>query len=137
MLCLEPARDRLDEMHLDGGISTRANVSIVSEWVSPIGTSVEDDIAESVRTDPEYRAEHERLAPFEAIARIVIMRRGELGISQAELARRASTTASAISRMERGQHRTRPETLKKVAEALGGQAVVGFAFGGEPQLVTL
>jgi ribosome-binding protein aMBF1 (putative translation factor) len=109
----------------------------VDKRISPIGSFVEDDIQDELRTDPEYRAIHEARAPFEAIARAVIMRRAELGMSQAELARRAGTTASAISRMERGQHRTRPETLKKVAEALGGHAVVGFAFGGEPQLIRL
>ncbi len=46
--------------------------------------------------DAEIRSEHERLAPFEALARLVIMRRAALGLSQEELATRMHTTASAI-----------------------------------------
>ena len=51
------------------------------------------------------------------------------------------TTASVISRIESGQHRTSAETLRRLAEALDGNAVVGFEFGthAEPerQLVAL
>jgi ribosome-binding protein aMBF1 (putative translation factor) len=96
--------------------------------VSPIGTSVADDIQESLK-DPAYRAEHERLAPFEALARIVIMRRAALGLTQAELAARMGTTASVISRIESGQHATSSRTLKRLAEALDARAVLGFEFG--------
>ena len=96
--------------------------------VSPIGASVTDDVAEQL-ADPEYRAEHERLAPFEALARIVIMRRASLGISQAELARRMGTTASVISRIESGQHATNARTLQRLASALEARAVLGFEYG--------
>jgi transcriptional regulator with XRE-family HTH domain len=37
------------------------------------------------------------------LARIVIRRRGQLGLSQAELARRMGTSHSAISRIETGK----------------------------------
>lgn len=57
------------------------------------------------------------------------MRRGHLGLSQQELAERMGTTASVISRIEGGQHRCSTETLRRLAEALGGHAVVGFDFG--------
>ena len=101
---------------------------------SPIGTSVADDIEDALQ-DPEYRGEHERLAPFEALARIVIMRRGALGLTQAELAKRMGTTASVISRIESGQRATSARTLKKLADALEARAVLGFQFGSdaEPQ----
>lgn len=99
-------------------------------WVSPVGTTVADDIRDDL-DDPAYRAEHERLAPFEALARIVIMRRAALGISQAELARRMGTTPSVVSRIESGQHATDFKTLKCLAEALGGRAVLGIEFGPE------
>jgi ribosome-binding protein aMBF1 (putative translation factor) len=111
------------------------------EWISPIGMSVEEDHAQQLANDPEYRAVHERNAPFEALARLVIMRRAKLGLSQEELASRMSTTASAISRIESGQHATNARTLKKLAEALDARAVLGFEFGSKakPQreLVTL
>lgn len=91
--------------------------------------------------DPAFRAEYERLAPYEALARIVIMRRGSLEMTQAELAARMGTTASAVSRIESGQHATSARTLKKLGNALGARAVLGFEFGSaahpERELVVL
>jgi transcriptional regulator with XRE-family HTH domain len=54
------------------------------------------------------------------------MRRGSLGLTQAELAARMGTTASAISRIESGQHATSARALKKLGDALGARAVLGF-----------
>jgi len=95
---------------------------------SPVGTAVTDDIEASL-DDVEVRAEHGRLAPFEALARLVIIRRAALGISQEQLARRMHTTASAISRIESGQHATNARTLMRLAEALDARAVLGFEYG--------
>jgi ribosome-binding protein aMBF1 (putative translation factor) len=94
----------------------------------PVGTAVTDDIAASLE-DAEARAEHERLAPFEALARLVVMRRAALGISQEQLARRMQTTPSAISRLESGQHASNARTLMRLAEALDARAVLGFEYG--------
>jgi len=94
----------------------------------PVGQSVAECI-ESSLADTEFRAEYERLRPYEELARIVIMRRATLGLTQAELATRMGTTASAISRIESGQHATSVQTLKKLGDAFGGRAVVGFEFG--------
>jgi transcriptional regulator with XRE-family HTH domain len=80
-------------------------------------------ISETART---YRTEWERLRPFEEIARVVILRRGKLGLSQEEVAKRMGTTASVISRVESGQHATSMSTLKRLAEALELRFVVGF-----------
>ena len=112
----------------------------MSKKISPVGDAVSDHIKESLK-DPVFRAEYERLAPYEALARIVIMRRGSLGLTQAELAARMGTTASAISRIESGQHATSARTLKKLGGALGARAVLGFEFGSvehpERELVVL
>ncbi len=70
-----------------------------------------------------------RLAPYEELARIVIMRRERLGLTQAELAARMGTTASAVSRIESGQHATNAQTLKKLGDAFGARAILGFEFG--------
>jgi len=77
----------------------------MSRGISSIGTAVSDRIRESL-ADPEFRAEYERLAPYEELARIVIMHRAAFGLTQAEGAARMGTTASAISRIESGQHAT-------------------------------
>jgi ribosome-binding protein aMBF1 (putative translation factor) len=105
----------------------------MSKQNSPVGDPVTKTIHRKAQKSAAYRAKRAELEPYERIARVVIMRRAELGMSQEELAGKMQTTASAISRIERGQHKTRPETLKKLAEALGGHAVVGFVFDDQPQ----
>ncbi len=106
----------------------------VSKDQSSIGTSVGERIEDKRSRSVRYRQEHERLKPFEQIARIVVIRRAQLGLSQQDLAARMATTASVVSRIESGQHRTSTETLRRLGKALEGQAVVGFDFGGEDGL---
>lgn len=90
----------------------------MSKGISPIGTAVSDDIKESLR-DPRFRAEYERLAPYEALARLVIKRRGELGLTQAELAALIGTTTATVSRVESGQHAVRDRTRQMLVDSLG------------------
>jgi ribosome-binding protein aMBF1 (putative translation factor) len=96
---------------------------------SPIGARVDDQIEHKRGRSRRYRDAHDQLRPFEQVARVVIMRRAQLGLSQQDLAERVGTTASVISRIESGQHRTSIETLRRLAEALGGHALLGFDFG--------
>ncbi len=90
----------------------------MSEGVSPIGTAVSDRIKESLG-DPQFRTEYERLAPYEALARLIIKRRGGLGLKQAELAAQIGTTTSTVSRIESGQHAIGPRTRQILVGALG------------------
>jgi ribosome-binding protein aMBF1 (putative translation factor) len=116
--------ERLSKIAKLGNVSKRADKS-----TSPIGSGVADDVERHRRESRAFRAEHDRLAGFEQLARIVIMRRAELGLSQEDLAERMGTTGSTVSRIESGQHATTAKTLKRLGEALGGQAVIGFDFG--------
>jgi transcriptional regulator with XRE-family HTH domain len=113
----------------------------MSEQPSPIGMSVSEHIEQKLARSKRYREAYERTAPFEQIARIAIMRRAQLGLSQQQVAERMGTTTSVISRIESGQHRASTETLRRLAEALEGHAVLGFEFGSngaaERELVTL
>lgn len=84
------------------------------------------------RRSKAYRAEMERLAPYERLARMAIARRAALGLSQKELAGRMGTSHSAISRIEGGQHPTSVETLRRLAAALDTRLVVGFS-DAEPE----
>jgi ribosome-binding protein aMBF1 (putative translation factor) len=108
---------------------------------SPVGTSVSDHIAERRARSVKYRETQDRLRPFEEIARMVMVRRDQLGLTQQELAERMGTTKSVISRIESGQHRSGTDTLRRLAEALGGHAVIGFEFDtsdpARPDLVRL
>ncbi len=97
----------------------------------PVGRTIDEHVIDG-HADSEERAELERLAVFEEIARMVIMRRAQLELSQADLARRMNRPRSVVSRLESGQHPTSPATLKRVAEALDGRAIMGFAFGPPP-----
>lgn len=96
--------------------------------LSPIGTSVGEDIGRRRARGTKYQETQDRLRPFEEIARMVIVRRAHLGLTQQELAERMDTTKSVISRIESGQHRSGIDTLRRLAEALDGHAVIGFEF---------
>ena len=115
-------------------------MTAIAKNVSPIGRSVEEHIGQRRARNSKYRETQDRLRPFEEIARVVIMRRAQLGLTQQELAERMDTTKSVISRIESGRHRTSTDTLRRLAEALDGHAVIGFEFDSEqvqPGLVRL
>jgi transcriptional regulator with XRE-family HTH domain len=88
-----------------------------------------------------YRDTQDRLRPFEEIARVVIMRKAQLELTQQVLADGMGTTKSVISRIESGQHRASTDTLRPLAEALDGHTVIGFEFDSkqslQPDLVRL
>lgn len=94
-----------------------------------IGSTTQQSRRRRAAAGSTYRAEQQRLAQFEELARIVIKHRAALGISQQELARRVGTSHSAISRLESGRHKTSVETLQRVAEALGARFIFGFESG--------
>lgn len=94
----------------------------------PVGRSAAEARRQR-RRNPEYRTAQEHLTPSEGIARFVIMRRAELGLTQQQLAERMGTSHSAISRIESGQHRTSVATLERLAQALEVRFVMGFETG--------
>lgn len=96
---------------------------------TPIGTTAVEARRRRAARSPAYQAEQRRLRQFEEIARLVIMHRGALGLSQKELARRVGTSHSAISRLESGRHQASVVTLQRVATALGVRLVLGFESG--------
>lgn len=75
----------------------------------------------------DYRAAKEAVAPYEAIARLLIAYRVRHGLTQKDLAERIGTTGTAISRLEAGQYPPRLETLRRIAEATGERLLIGFA----------
>ncbi|MFA5854796.1 MAG: helix-turn-helix transcriptional regulator [Candidatus Gracilibacteria bacterium] len=60
------------------------------------------------------------------IAKSVIERRLEKGLTQGQLAKKIGTKQSAISRLESGTYNPSVEFLTKVAKALGAKLVVRF-----------
>lgn len=98
--------------------------------VSPIGDPVEQAVRRREKSSA-YAAEAARLAPYEAIARLVIKYRLENELTQKELADLIGTSHSAISRLESGQAPISLKTMKRIAEALGGRLVVGIELGAD------
>jgi ribosome-binding protein aMBF1 (putative translation factor) len=97
--------------------------------LSPVGSSAAEGAARRARRSRGYREARERLAPYEEIARIVIRRRMELGLTQEQLAERMGTSHSAISRIESGRHSTSVQTLQRLADALEMRFLIGFEHG--------
>jgi len=100
----------------------------MTEVANPAGTRTREGAAGRRARIEAYRETSERLEPFEQLARMVIMHRARLGLSQQDLAALMGTTASAISRIESGHHRVSIETVRKLAAAFGVRAVVGFEY---------
>lgn len=69
----------------------------------------------------ELRKEYEALAPQYELIKAVIAARVEKQMTQAELAERASTKQSNISRFESGNYNPSVEFLQKIAGALDKQ----------------
>lgn len=93
---------------------------------SPIGkTTRAGSLSRAARSDA-YAKERARVVEFGEIAKLVIQRRTELGVSQASLAKRAKTSYSAISRLETGRHATNVRTLRAIFSALESQLVLGY-----------
>ena len=73
----------------------------------------------ALESNAELRAEYEALAPQYEIVDAVISARMEQNMTQAELAERANTKQSNISRFESGNYNPSLEFLQKLAGALG------------------
>jgi len=72
-----------------------------------------------LENNAKLRAEYEALAPQYEIVDAVIASRIAQSMTQAELAERASTRQSNISRFESGNYNPSLEFLQKIAGALG------------------
>ncbi|MBW3647410.1 MAG: helix-turn-helix transcriptional regulator [Actinobacteria bacterium] len=74
-----------------------------------------------------YRQRRAAGARFADIAWLVIEHRSKKNLSQQELAVRAGTTPSHISRIERGRHAPDLGVLSRIATALDARLVIGFS----------
>ena len=73
---------------------------------------------------------------YSSIARQVINRRAELGLSQKDLAELCGTTQPAIARFESGKRPPRIDTLLAMAEALDSTLDVNFRPRTRPRSFT-
>lgn len=80
-------------------------------------TEAEDYFEEKYKNDPEFQEAWDEIELEYEIARQIIKRRKELGMTQKELAEKIGTTQSVISRIENG-HNISLDYLMKISEQL-------------------
>jgi len=77
--------------------------------------------------DKEIRKTYDKLEPEFAIAKIIIEKRLEKGLTQSELAKKTGTKQSAISRLESGNYNPSLAFLGKIANALNLDLVISLS----------
>ncbi len=77
--------------------------------------------------DPEVRKIYDDLEQEFALAALIIQKRLDKGLSQAQLAKKMGTKQSAISRLESGSSNPSIGMLGKVAKALGTNLKISFS----------
>ncbi len=81
-------------------------------------------------TDPKFRKGFEEEAQKLAIGEQLFRLRQEAGLTQAQVAKRIGTTASAISRYENAEYdRYELRTLEKIVRACGGRLDITMESG--------
>lgn len=74
---------------------------------------------EQLKSDPELKAEYDRLGPVYEMVRQLILARKAAGLTQADLAERMGTKQSVIARMENGGRLPSFEMVARYARATG------------------
>jgi len=77
--------------------------------------------------DRDVRREYENFEPEFALARRLIEKRIELGMTQAALAHKIGTKQSAIARIESGSYNPTVKQLEKIAQALDSKLVISIS----------
>jgi DNA-binding XRE family transcriptional regulator len=99
---------------------------------NPVGLSAAEAAqgrAERSEAYRDARAEYERIRALRDVSPIAAHlreRRFELGLTQEEVARAASTSHSAVSRLEKGTHIPQLTTLQRIAAVLDEELLVCF-----------
>jgi ribosome-binding protein aMBF1 (putative translation factor) len=89
-----------------------------TEWISPVGRSITECIAEESSRDPKYKKYMEEPRPWFQFSQVVGIRRLELEISLGEVAKRTGIDRGVISRLERDIQAPTDEEIARLSEAL-------------------
>lgn len=104
--------------------------------VSPVGTTATVARSRRAERNSEYARLWAEFAVARTIAQQLIKYRLAHGLTQEELAKRAGTSHSQISRLESGQHLSSVATLEKIADALDLDLSITFTPRGSPLAAT-
>jgi len=83
-----------------------------------------NEIRNKLMMDSEFKAEYDKLKPRYEIISSIIKARTEQNITQEELALRAGTQKSNISRLESGSYNPTLDFLTKIAHGLGKEVYI-------------
>lgn len=88
----------------------------------------QEELLATLLADPEMQAEYAALTPEFALLRMMLQARQDAGLSQADVAARMGTKASAVARLESalvsGKHSPSLHTLRRYAPAVNRQLEV-------------
>lgn len=76
-------------------------------------------LRERLLSDPEVRAEYERLGPIFAVVDEMIEARRAAGLTQTQIAARMGTSQSVVARVENARHMPTFDMIARYAEAIG------------------
>jgi DNA-binding XRE family transcriptional regulator len=102
------------------------------EWVSPIGRTTTEVAEERARESVEYREARAEYAAIRElrernwIAAHIRERRYELDLTQKEVAEKAGTSHSFISKVEKGDHMPTIVVLKRILSVLDEELLIGI-----------
>lgn len=80
-----------------------------------------EDMKREALRDPKFRKAYDALAPKYALISAMLDARNKKGMTQAEIARRAGTTQSAIARFESGRTNPTLDFATRLSSALGAK----------------
>jgi transcriptional regulator with XRE-family HTH domain len=75
-------------------------------------------LRQKLLTDPEVKAEYDRLGPIHAVVAEMIEARLAAGLTQADIAARMGTTQSVIARLENARHMPTFDMVARYAAAV-------------------
>jgi len=93
-------------------------------------------LRDQILSDPEAKAEYERLGPIFAVVGEMVDARQSAGLTQAELARRMGTSQSVIARLENARHMPTFDLISRYAQALDLRLEVHLAPAGSERSST-
>jgi transcriptional regulator with XRE-family HTH domain len=83
-----------------------------------------EELETELQNNAEYRKAERKIKPYYDLALEIIRRRASLGLTQQDLAERANTYQSRISKIESSEFDIRLSTLISIAEALDTQVSI-------------
>ncbi len=84
-------------------------------------------IKKQLLKDKKVKKAYNELGPEFELIKIIIEKRIEQGLTQAELAKKIGTKQSAISRLERGTYNPSVAFLRNLAKALNTELYISFS----------